>query len=232
MMKTKVLESVSRVLRYPDEQTMNGAEMLYVILQGEHADAAKDIADFGEFVEQHELWEVEEAYTRIFDVNTSCALEVGWHLFGEEYARGMFLVRMREELRKHGLPESKELPDHITHVLEVLAAMPADKAERFAKACVLPAALKMHEAIQKQDTPYARPISCLIHVLYHLWGAGARKPSESLAASPRHREGVDLLHAYPVADVRFECGDCGGDPPEREFVPLRVEANPHGSAQP
>ena len=42
----------------------------------------------GSFVEQHELWQIEETFTRTFDVNPACALEVGWHLFGEEYARG------------------------------------------------------------------------------------------------------------------------------------------------
>ena len=101
---------------------------MYVILQGEIPEAAKAAADFGAFAEQHELWEVEEAFTRTFDVNPTCALEVGWHLFGEEYARGMFLVRMREELRKYSLPESAELPDHIAHVLAVVAAMPDDEA--------------------------------------------------------------------------------------------------------
>ena len=48
--------------------------------------------------------------------------------FGEEYARGMFLVRMREEMRKYNLAESVELPDHISHVLAVVAAMPDDEA--------------------------------------------------------------------------------------------------------
>ena len=66
-------------------------------------EAAKEISAFGAFIEQHDLWEVEEAFTQTFDVNPACALDIGWHLFGEEYARGMFLVRMREELRKHGL---------------------------------------------------------------------------------------------------------------------------------
>jgi len=36
-----------------------------------------------------------------FDINPACALEVGWHLFGEDYMRGQFLVRMREELSKY-----------------------------------------------------------------------------------------------------------------------------------
>ena len=66
---------------------------------------------------------LEEAFTGTFDVNPACALEVGWHLFGEEYARGMFLVRMREELRKYGLAESSELPDHVSHVLAIVNAI-------------------------------------------------------------------------------------------------------------
>ena len=44
---------------------------------GEDTDqAASEASRFGEFLEQHELWEIEEAYTRTFDVNPACALEV------------------------------------------------------------------------------------------------------------------------------------------------------------
>ncbi len=42
----------------------------------------------------------EELYTRTFDLNPVCALEIGWHLFGEDYERGAFLVRMRDQLRR------------------------------------------------------------------------------------------------------------------------------------
>ena len=38
------------------------------------------------------------------------------------------MVRMREELRKYGLPETVELPDHIAHVLSVVAAMPCGRS--------------------------------------------------------------------------------------------------------
>ena len=113
----KVLNALSNLLNYPDEHTVQTAELLYVLLMDELPEAASEASVFGAFVDQHELWEVEEAFTGTFDVNPPCALEVGWHLFGEEYARGLFLVRMREELRKYNLPESVELTDHLHHVL-------------------------------------------------------------------------------------------------------------------
>ena len=88
----KVLNALSKLLSYPDESTIQTAELLYVLLMEELPEAASEASTFGSYVSQRELDEVEEAFTRIFDINPTCALEVGWHLFGEEYARGMVTV--------------------------------------------------------------------------------------------------------------------------------------------
>jgi len=214
----KTLRSLSRLLSYPDDQTVEAAELLYIILQGELPEAAQNMSDFGAFLEQHEPWQVEEAFTGTFDVNPACALEVGWHLFGEEYARGLFLVRMREELRKYGLEESAELPDHISHVLAVVGCMPDDEASRFVTACVLPAVKKMHAALQGKDSPYGNVVSCLALILNHVWGEGESLTDGSESEHPDGNaipDGVDLLHAFPVADVNFGCGGggCGSSQP-------------------
>ena len=213
----KTLRSLSCLLSYPDEQTVEAAELLYIILQGELPEAAKHISDFGAFLEQHEFWEAEEAFTGTFDIDPTCALEVGWHLFGEEYERGQFLVRMREELRKYGLEESTELPDHITHVLLLIAAMPEQEAKPFVTACVLPAVKKMYAALDGKASPYRHVVSCLALILNHVWGEGC---SLTDGSKPDHLhnhsippEGVDLLHTFPVADVNPGCdgGGCGGN---------------------
>jgi nitrate reductase molybdenum cofactor assembly chaperone NarJ/NarW len=204
----KILNALSKLLSYPDDNTVQTAELLYVLLMDELPEAASAASTFGSFVEQHELDEVEEAFTRVFDVNPTCALEVGWHLFGEEYARGMFLVRMREELRKYDLPESVELTDHLCHVLAIVAAMPEDEAARFVKACVQPAVAKMNQALQDKETPYRPVMQCLALVLAYTWGEVA-EPEEDAS-----QEGVDRLHrfksdplqSYPAADVG------GGEP--------------------
>ena len=145
-------------------------------------------------------------------MNPACALEVGWHLFGEEYARGMFLVRMREELRKHDLPESVELPDHISHVLAVVAAMPESEAAKFVTACVQPAVEKMNEALQKTESPYRHVISGLASVIRSKWGAG-KAPSQHDVLDSRSPK-VDPLRAFPVASVDCGggCGDSCGEP--------------------
>lgn len=203
----KILHAVARLLRYPDESTVQSAELLFVVLQGELDEAALNAARFGAYVDKHDLSEVEEAFTRTFDINPMSALEVGWHLFGEEYARGMFLVRMREEMRKYAIPESVELPDHLSHVLAIVAAMPEHESRKFVQACVQPAVEKMKLALADKESPYRSVIECLASILKHAWGDPA-------AASPEgHSEGLgrqpfasDPLHAFPVADVGCSCG--------------------------
>jgi hypothetical protein len=133
-------------------------------------------------------------------------------LFGEEYARGLFLVRMREEMRKYNLPEAVELPDHITHVLAVIGAMPEDEAKRFVTACVLPAVAKMKSALDDKASAYKHVVAGLADVLQHVWGNGE---SLSDGSESNHHDahsasdGVDLLHRFPVADVNFGCGEQG-----------------------
>ncbi len=214
----KVMDAFAKLLAYPDEHTAQVAELLYIVLQGEVEDAASDISQFGAFLEQHEPWQVEEAFTGTFDVNPECALEVGWHLFGEEYARGTFLVRMREELRKYGLPESTELPDHIAHVLAIVASMPDDRAATFVTACVQPAVEKLNDALAKRlDTPYRHVVSGLAAVIKQKWGAGkSGSPRDVLQSrSPQ----TDLLRAFPVADSGCDDG-CGGSCSEPDVVQL------------
>lgn len=215
----KVMNALSRLLSYPDQHTAQTAELLYIVLQGEIQDAASDVSQFGAFLEQHEAWQVEEAFTGTFDVNPACALEVGWHLFGEEYARGMFLVRMREELRKYDLPESAELPDHIAHVLAIVAAMPEDEAAKFVRACVQPAVEKMNDALAKKDTPYRHVVSCLASVVRQKWGAGKPTAHQEVLASSSPQ--LDPLHAFPVAEV--DCGGgCSGSCAEPSVVALET----------
>jgi nitrate reductase assembly molybdenum cofactor insertion protein NarJ len=94
---------------------------------------------------------LEETYAASFDNNADRALEVGWHAFGENYTRGAFLVRMRERLREHGIPETSELPDHLSHVLRVLGRADERQARLLAEAIVLPAVEKMLAAAPKAD---------------------------------------------------------------------------------
>lgn len=109
--------------------------------------------------------EVQELFTRTFDLNPICTLEIGWQLYGEDYQRGEFLVKMREHLREFGVSESGELPDHLSHALALLPRLEASQAEEFASAYVLPAIDKMRSAWKENGNAFASLLEFLFDLL-------------------------------------------------------------------
>ncbi|MCC6394953.1 MAG: nitrate reductase molybdenum cofactor assembly chaperone [Bryobacterales bacterium] len=119
--------------------------------------AAAPSAEMEEFLRTIDGLPVEalqELYTQTFDWNPDTTLDIGWHLFGENYDRGDFLVKLRAALRSHGVPESQELPDHFSHVLQLIDRMPEDDRADFVRKHVLPALGKLREGLTKTESSF------------------------------------------------------------------------------
>jgi nitrate reductase delta subunit len=134
---------------------------------GEFADP--DFKKFAQAVEALSVTELEEMYTRVFDLNPDATLDIGWHLFGEDYARGEFLVHLRRKAREYGVPESTELPDHLTRVLPLLARMPEEEASEFAGKFLLPALAKIAKTLADAANPYSVLMAALQRRLETKW---------------------------------------------------------------
>ncbi len=119
------------------------------------ADLAHAIDEFVAAARSMPLKHLQEQFSANFELNPSCALDLGWHLFGEKYERGLLLARMRRELRRHGITETDQLPDHLSHALRLLGSMDRAEAEDFAGAVVLPALSKLVPAAA-QCEPFGR----------------------------------------------------------------------------
>jgi nitrate reductase assembly molybdenum cofactor insertion protein NarJ len=118
----------------------------------------------------------QELYVQTFEFNPACTLELGWHLFGENYERGEFLVRMREQLRRYGIPESTELPDHLTHLLLLIGRLEQVEAAELAGQFLLPALTKIHDAIK--DNPYKSLIAAIQAKLETDFPDAPRRPAQ------------------------------------------------------
>jgi nitrate reductase molybdenum cofactor assembly chaperone NarJ/NarW len=133
---------LARLFEYPDESYVERCR-----------EAGLD--EFAAEMEKLSPTQIQEQFIATFDWNPATALDLGWHLYGEQYARGEFLVRVREELRRYGIPESTELPDHLTHILPLLARMDSNEAAEFAREFVAPAVAKLVSALDQKKTPFA-----------------------------------------------------------------------------
>lgn len=152
--KLEKYDMLARLLTYPDDdyvqQIARGTEEIKDTL----GHANEHLRKFSKEVEGLSLEEMQELFTRTFDINPVCALEVGWQIYGENYERGNFIVMMRKKMRELGLPESSELPDHLSHILMVLGRLSSDDAIEFASKFVAPAIEKMIAGMDGKNNPY------------------------------------------------------------------------------
>ena len=166
MSDRQIYDLLAAVLRYPDEGYLELVERCALAMESSYPKASQLVRDFGADIAPLSTEDAQELFTRTFDLNPVCSLELGWHLFGEQYERGSMLVKMREELRRYGIAESSELPDHLVHALQLLARMEDERAEEFATAVVLPALHKMLPNFDDKQCPYQKVMQAVWAVLH------------------------------------------------------------------
>jgi nitrate reductase molybdenum cofactor assembly chaperone NarJ/NarW len=166
----QALENLGTIIRYPAEDFAARLHECRLKLREADAEAAGMLMPLLDFHKANGEAALEELFTRTFDLNPDCALEVGWHAYGEQYERGTFLVKMREHMRRLGVAEDHELPDHLSHALTVLSRMEGDEATELARAVVLPAVKKMLAACEEEN-PYASALRAIDRVLEHHYAA-------------------------------------------------------------
>ena len=159
-------DMLARLLDYPEKGGYPDALAHGIdLLEDGYADAAELLRPLHERVRGMGDGEIQELYTRTFDINAVCTLEIGWHVYGEDYARGALLVKLRERLRSLNVPESCELPDHLTHVLMVLGRIPDDEGDELAARYLLPGLDKMLNGMAEGEQPYRALIEAVSTVV-------------------------------------------------------------------
>lgn len=155
MSAKSICERFAKLFEYPGEDYRANAEECLTALQGEHSAASAPLEEFCAPIRDLSTDDLRELFTRTFDLNPMCTLEIGWQLYGEDYQRGEFLVKMREQLREFDLRESGELPDHMCHALVLLAHLEPDEAAAFAGGYLLPALDKMRTSWRENRNAFA-----------------------------------------------------------------------------
>ncbi|HEU5453846.1 MAG TPA: molecular chaperone TorD family protein [Terriglobales bacterium] len=217
------LSSVAGVLTYPEADYVSRVR---VCIAAAEPEIRERLAPFAEQVCALSVEDAQELFTRTLDLNPVCSLEMGWHLFGENYDRGLLMVRMRNELRRHRIAETGELPDHLSHALPLLEHMEREEAEEFAAAIVVPALEKMLAAFAGKQNPYEHVLRAVMAHLEREF-PGVRQVVSAHTALPVLNVDQNL-----TADLRGisrieEAEKIPDDPREsavRSFLPGRTHA--------
>ena len=117
-------------------------------------DAHVHLKDFQNAIAEKSLGQLQEAYTNAFDLRPDCTPNLGYHLFGDDGRRGLFLAELKGRMESRGIPPGVELPDHIALFLRYVDL--ADEEERLPviEDCLLPAVARMVEVLSWSGNPY------------------------------------------------------------------------------
>lgn len=146
----EILKAFAPLLRYPSDDYVARVEQALALCALEN-ETRGSLTALRDFVKGRTGWELEEDFTRTFDINPSVTMDVGFHLFGLAYKRGEFLVKMQGALREAGMSAGTELADHLPTLLELAAALPADEGLQLVEECIAPALKKMLEAVPRDS---------------------------------------------------------------------------------
>ncbi len=158
--------NLADLLDYPGADWQSRCNECKDLLRTESQLLVSQFALFASEAEVLSLSDLQELYTRTFDLSPVCALDIGYHLFGENYKRGVFLANLRETEAPFDLDQEHQLPDFLPVLLRLLTKLD-DKELRASLIgeCLIPALEKMLKTLSEGDNPYRDLIATINAVL-------------------------------------------------------------------
>ncbi|MEE8361187.1 MAG: hypothetical protein V3R71_03485 [Gemmatimonadales bacterium] len=121
-------ESLAALFDYPEVDYPAKVQKAYAMLADRYPQAAAELETFVEAVgadaaeyTPEALDEIQEIFTRSFDVQAITTLGVGYVMFGDDYKRGELFVNLSREYAEIGIDCGTELADHLPTVLRLIA---------------------------------------------------------------------------------------------------------------
>jgi nitrate reductase molybdenum cofactor assembly chaperone NarJ/NarW len=153
------------ILEYPTPEIAGEADACAIALASVDGKAQGHFETFSKFCMTVPVSRIEELYTDTFDLQALCCPYVGFHLFGEDRGRSMFMVRLKEHYRAENHQMNGELPDHISVMLRFLShAEPNNETMDLISYCLIPA-MKNMVSLLKGANPYREVLEAALMLL-------------------------------------------------------------------
>ncbi|MGH9586484.1 MAG: nitrate reductase molybdenum cofactor assembly chaperone [Acidobacteriaceae bacterium] len=154
------------ILDYPRAPIAGALDDCAAALALEAPDAQQHLLDFQAAAAQKTLGQLQEVYTGAFDLRPDCTPNLGYHLFGDDARRGVFLAELKGRVEARGLALGVELPDHIAIILKYLDIAEEERLPVI-EDCLLPTVTRMSEVLKDSGNPYEHALRALLGLLQH-----------------------------------------------------------------
>ena len=156
----------ANILDYPEHSIEKSIDDCGVELAVSVPEAHAQLMDFHTAIAQKSLGQLQECYTNAFDLRPECTPNLGYHLFGDDGRRGVFLAELKGRMEARGIAPGIELPDHIVLILRYLDVA-EEELPPVIEDCLLPAVSRMVEVLDPSGNPYEQALRALLSLLRH-----------------------------------------------------------------
>ncbi|WP_332813960.1 nitrate reductase molybdenum cofactor assembly chaperone [Ramlibacter sp.] len=170
----RTAKALSALLGYPDADLQAAVPEIRAAFETEGALGAREQRALEPLLARlaaHDIWDLQEHYSSLFDSSGALSLHLFEHVHGESRERGRALVDLAGRYEANGfLMGTSELPDYLPLFLEFVSFLPPREArEWLGQPAHVFAALA--ERLQQRGTPYAAVFTALLAL-----GEGAPDP--------------------------------------------------------
>jgi len=158
---------LAELVDFPGPELAARGRALADFLHDSYPDAAAEVALFLDSIPQQAL-DLQELYTRTFEVQAVTTLGVGYVLFGDDYKRGALLSNLNREHNDADNDCGGELADHLPNVLRLMPKLKDQNLlEELVEQILVPALMLMirefdPERIEKKNANYRKHYKTLI----------------------------------------------------------------------
>ncbi len=152
------------ILDYPEHSIVASVDDCIAELV-QNPEARVHLMGFRNAIAQMSLGQLQEVYTNAFDLRPECTPNLGYHLFGDDGRRGLFLAELKGRMEARGIPLGVELPDHIALILQYLDLVEEERPPVI-EDCLLPAVSRMVEVLNGKENPYEHVLRALLGLLH------------------------------------------------------------------
>ncbi len=153
--KQRLFYLFADLLEYPQSDLTESVRECEALVSPGNPEAAALLDPLRSFVADAPLGDIQELYTRTFDLDATYHPYVGHHLFGESYKRSAFMVGLKERYKAYDFVVEGELPDHLAVMLRYLSLCEDDdQVAEIVRDAMVPALEKM---IKKDADSEAAP---------------------------------------------------------------------------
>lgn len=161
-----VYETLARLLDYPTSDYLPMAKVLRDKLSISHPQAATSFAEFITAIEGLSLDNLEEMFTRTFDIAPICVPYLSSYAFGEEsYERGDLMSKLKEAYAQTGFQCGNELPDHLRILLSFLSTLKFQEGQDLVNYVMSKPLSEMLDRLTTAKNPYAMLMKTIITIL-------------------------------------------------------------------